>query len=140
MLLTRLQVPWFAERLLGITVPEAGRMYACSYEGVHELALADPVLVTTDDTHAEDYDFLGSKGQTLGLHGGTPVLQAAGSAIAYSFDPEAASQSIHIRRGSWASRVEFPTDSGDWFYASLSTCGTFLVMAEPYRLHVYHVS
>jgi hypothetical protein len=139
-MLTRLQVPLFAERLLGITIPEAGRMYACSYEGIHELALTDLVRVTTDKAHAEDYDFLQSKGRALGLHGGTPLLEVAGLAISYSFDPDAASQSIHIRRGSWASRVEFPTDSGDWFHASLSTCGAFLVMAEPYRLEVYHVS
>src|SRR4051812_12668922 len=73
-MLTPLKMPYVAERFLGVTIPDAGVMFACSYEGLHKITLEDPIRIETDDERSEDYDALRSMGEALGLFGGTPIL------------------------------------------------------------------
>lgn len=135
-MLTPLRMPYVAERFLGVTIPDAGVMFACSYEGLHKIVLEDPVHIETDDKRREDYDALRAKGETLGLFGGTPILADSRTKISYAFDPRADEQRIEVCIGGRSEIVTFATLSGDWFFASLSKCGQLLLLAEPYAIEV----
>lgn len=135
-MLNSLKMPYVAERLLGVTIPECSVMYACSYEGLHKIVLEDPVRVETDKERSEDYEMLRSKGDALGLFGGTPILTDSRTQISYVFDPRAKDQRIEVRQAGSSEVITFATLSGDWFIATLSKCGQFLVLAEPYAIEV----
>ena len=138
-MLTALKMPYVAERFLGVTIPDGGVMYACSYVGLHKLTLEDPVRVETDEEGSEDYAALESKGAALGIFDGAPILEDAQTKIAYVFDPRADTQRIEIHRAGKTETLIFPTLSGDWFFASLSKCGGFLLLAEPYAIEVHKI-
>lgn len=140
-MINALAVPRIAERLLGITIPEHGLMYACSYEGLHTIRLtADPISVETDESGIEDYKLLEAKGTALGVMGGSPVHSDAKTSISYIFDPRASEQVVSVTTGNNEYELEFSTLSGDWFFATLSRCGHYLVLAEPYSLEIYALS
>ena len=135
-----IRLPWIAERFLGITVPESGRLSACSYEGLHTIDLSRlPVGVETDATGREDLDRLGAFGAVLGGSGGEPLLRVGTTQIRYRFDPGAPRQRVFLRRVGEVHEVPFVTLSGDWFHATLSRCGTYLVLAEPSGIEAYRI-
>ena len=138
-MLTTLKIPYVAERFLGVTVPHDGVMYACSYDGLHKLMLEDPVRVETDEERREDYAAPESKGDALGIFGGVPILEDARTKIVYAFNARADTQRVEIHRDGKTEALSFPTLSGDWFFASLSKCGDFLLLAEPYAIEVQKI-
>ena len=139
-MISSLKLPYVAERFLGVTIPEAGVMFACSYEGLHKIVLEDPVRIETDDARSEDYDALKAKGEPLGLFGGTPILSDARTKISYVFDPRADEQRVEVTVDGKSEIIRFATLSGDWFFASLSKCGQFLLLAEPYAIEVHRTA
>lgn len=101
-----LVIPYIAERFLGVTIPDGGVMYACSYSGLHKFTLEDMVSVETDASGSEDYDLLKSKGDTLGIFGGAPILEDA-RFHAFRFRRQTAGSRIaesSSSRGSWRHR------------------------------------
>ena len=57
--------------------------------------------------------------------------------ISYGFDPKASSVRVAIESTQNTQYIDFRTLSGDWFVATLTPCGEFLVMAEPYLIEAY---
>jgi hypothetical protein len=139
-MLSPLQIPPFAERILGITIPDDSTLFACSYDGLHTIELGDPTHVETDEDGIEDYKLLQSKGPVLGILGGDPILEVGDTKITYTFNDSSRVQRVEVQIGDATQTVEFNTMSGDWFYATLSTSGKYLVLAEPYRLDAYVVA
>lgn len=137
-MISALAVPRMAERFLGITIPEHGIMYACSYDGLHTITLSlKSVAVETDEAGIEDYKLLESKGAALGVMGGTPIHKSERTSVSYTFEPGATEQLVNVTHAGAEYEIEFPTLSGDWFFTTLSRCGHFLVLAEPYGLQIY---
>ena len=139
-MLTPLKIPYVAERLLGVTIPEDGVMYACSYEGLHRIAFEESVCIDTDEALSEDYEALRARGSARGLFDGVPILADSRTKISYTFDPSAETQRIELSHASRSEVITFATMSGDWFVVTLSKCGKYLVLAEPYALEVCRIS
>lgn len=139
-MLTPLNLPYISERFLGVTIPDKGMMYACSYDGLHQLTLEDPVRIETNELGREDFDLLQSKGETLGIFDGTPILEDSRTKIIYCFDSTRDAQSVEVQQGEKTEVLAFATLSGDWFFATLSKCGKFLMLAEPYNIEVYVIA
>jgi len=140
-MISALAVPRMTERFLGITIPEQGLMYACSYDGLHTITLSsESVAVETDEAGIEDYKLLESKRTALGVMGGVPIHKSERASVSYIFEPSASEQLVNLTHAGAEYELEFPTLSGDWFFATLSRCGGFLVLAEPYDLQIYALS
>jgi hypothetical protein len=67
-------------------------------------------------------------------------MEVSGNNISYDFNPTKDSVRVKCNIGGTESEIEFPTLSGDWFSASFSKCGRYLVLAEPYSFEVYEVA
>jgi hypothetical protein len=128
-----------SERLIGFTIPDRGRFYVCDHDDVWEIILGSPLSV--DLTGHQPYGFARERGDFLGWGrvANDPVLSRGQTEISYDFRPGADSVKVRYRVGEWDGEIEFPTVSGDWFCASLSADGHYLVLAEPYRLDLYEV-
>ncbi len=140
-MLTRVQLPnYIAERFFGITIPDGGRLHACSGEALHTIVLSDPVVVEHDEDAREDYALMSSLGTPLGIWGsGEPILDDGHTRVEYTFVPGRREMTVFVHRGDVTELVPFDTFSGDWFAATLSTCGRYLVLAEPYEIEIYAI-
>ena len=134
-----ISIPYIADRFLGVTIPNESTMYACSYDGIHKISFLPLVAVEINSERREDYDYLESLGETLGLDGGQPILQDQNTKLDYTFRPKENSQIVKIIRSEKEEKIRFDTLSGDWFYATLSKCGKFILLADPYLIAVYEI-
>lgn len=130
------------ERIIGFTVPKAGAFYVCDHEEVWRVTLADPPAFGSTD-HAP-YDFVEERADFLGvafegLDVCPPLLRVGDRAITYDFDRAQHLVRIECSLSGESKLIEFPILSGDWFAASLSEDGRFLVLAAPYELALYAV-
>ena len=59
--------------------------------------------------------------------------------IAYDFDPEKDFVTLNYEVAGRSGQIEFRTLSGDWFAASFSDDGKYLVLADPHDIALYEV-
>lgn len=64
------------------------------------------------------------------------MLNVDETSVSYSFDPRADSQLVEVLSAGERHEMSFRTLSGDWFVATLSVDGGYLVVGEPYLLEV----
>ena len=112
-------------------------MTVFDYDEVYRVALHPPSVQVLDEN---PYSFADSRPDHLGVSDNAPVLQVGSAAVTYSFDPAAPSQVVRLEVDGQVREITFRTLSGDWFIASLSRDGSYLVIAEPYLLEVYSLS
>lgn len=137
-MLRKLAVPEFTERLYGFTIPEAGRVYACDHDESFEITLGDiPHIEVLEDN---PYEFIGSFENVLGAPDGVPIHRINDTEIGYTFDGRNDFVKVVVRRGGHSEEISFRTFSGDWFVGTLSKCGRYLVLAEPYLFECYEFS
>jgi hypothetical protein len=133
--LRKLFIPTFTERLYGITIPDADKIYACDHDESFEITLGDSPSVQV--LGANPYEFIASFENALGIPNGIPIHRLNGVEVSYAFDGRKDFVIVTVRRGDQTGTISFRTFSGDWFVATLSTCGKYLVLAEPYLLGCY---
>jgi hypothetical protein len=134
-MLRKVPLKSFSERLFGLTVPNNGVFFAVDHDEAFRIDLnASPQIEVLDDS---PYPFIDSFDNALGVPGGQPLLAHGEKTVSYNFDGHEDFVEVHVRRGREESTLRFRTMSGDWFFATLSTCGAHLVLAEPYLLEVY---
>lgn len=131
------------DRLIGFTIPKAGSFHVCDHDEVWCITLGPAPKVQVTD-HAP-YDFVQDRSDFLGLvlRGQTrnpPLLSAGGNEIAFDFDPKREAATVRYSVAGREGQIAFPTLSGDWFAASLSDDGQYLVLADPYDLAIYAVT
>jgi len=125
------------ERIIGLTLPVNGIMYVCGYDEVFQLNLGKSIsFEMLDDA---PYEFFYSQANSLGINGNKPILRYQEDTIAYEFDPHANCIEIDCQIAEKAYTLKFNILSGDWFVASFSTCGKYLVLAEPYNFNIYQI-
>lgn len=134
-MLRRVPLESFTERLFGLTVPNNGVFFAADHDEAFKIDLnASPQVEVLEDN---PYAFIDSFENALGVPSGQPILAHGDKTVSYNFDGHDDYVEVRVRRGQQDSTLRFRTMSGDWFVATLSTCGTHLVLAEPYLLEVY---
>jgi hypothetical protein len=132
-----------SDRIVGFTIPKAGTFYVCDHDEVWRAALGpNPAMEVTDDS---PYKFIEGRTDFLGLvfegfRENPPLLRVGQNEIDVDFDPTKDFATVNYSVGGRSGRIEFHTLSGDWFAASLSDDGQYLVLADPYDLSVYAVS
>jgi hypothetical protein len=131
----KLPLPTFTERLYGFTIPHAGIIYACDHDESFRISLNGVPRVEVLDS--KPYDFIASFDNALGIPGGTPLLRFNHVEVDYHFDGRPGTVTISVRHGDQTENVNFRTLSGDWFVATLSTCGKYLVLADPYLFECF---
>ena len=107
------------------------------YDEVYRVSLNSPSVSLLDDDPCSFADLYPDH---FGVSDNAPLLQVGSVTVAYDFDPAAPSQVVRIDSDGQAQEISFTTISGDWFIASLSRDGSYLVIAEPYLLEVYSLS
>jgi hypothetical protein len=135
-----LDVPWFCERLIVLCVPSADRIVAMSYEGLHDIRLLTDVTVTTDKSHAEDYQLYdadrltmtvdGKPYPAMGLHGGSPFPTTADGLSVVS-DAEANTVVMKDREGDAVLTLDTSDHPPGWLAASFSADGLLFVVGTP---------
>ena len=134
-MLRRIPIEPFSERMFGFTVPNNGVFFAVDHDEAFKIDLkASPQVEVLEDS---PYAFIDSFDNALGVPGGQPLLAHGEKTVSYDFDGHDDYVEVFVRRGREEAKLRFRTLSGDWFVATLSTCGTHLVLAEPYLLEVY---
>jgi hypothetical protein len=134
-MLRKLAMPTFTERLFGFTIPDAGKIYACDHDESFEISLGDsPSVEVLKDN---PYEFIASFENALGIPDGIPIHRLNGVEVSYSFDGRKDFVIVTVRRGGQMEKISFRVLSGDWFVATISRCGKYLVLAEPYLFDCY---
>ncbi|CAN7491324.1 hypothetical protein LJR118_003417 [Acidovorax sp. LjRoot118] len=109
-------------------------MYVFDYDEVFEVNLSRltvEVLVLTPDAFEAEHP------RYFGVSATPPLLHVDETSVSYSFDPRADAQSVLVQSADSSHKISFRTMSGDWFVATLSVDGRYLIVAEPYLLEVY---
>jgi len=133
----KIELPRITERIRGFTLPENGVMTVFDYDEVYLVSLQPPSIDVLDDN---PYSFADLHPEHLGVSDSAPIHQVGSANVSYDFDPTAPSQRVRLELGGQTQEISFSTLSGDWFVASLSPDGLYLVVAEPYSLEVYSLS
>lgn len=133
-----LKIP--SERIIGFTIPRDGCFHVCDHDEVWSVRIGPPASVEVTDY--PPYDFANTNADFVGWgqEKGRELKRVGSTEIAYDFDPPQDFQTIECKVAGRVERLKFRTFSGDWFTASLSAEGRFLVLAEPYRLEVYDLA
>jgi hypothetical protein len=131
------------ERFIGFTIPRHGRFYVCDHDEVVQVTLDGQISAEAVDEHPYKFvegnpDFLGLVFE--GLLKNEPILRVGSATISYVFDPTDDFVSVKYEVAGLRGVLEFRTFSGDWFVASLSEDGRYLVLAEPYEVALYRLS
>lgn len=106
------------------------------------MKIAEPPRIEVT-AHAP-YEFVGQSQDFVGLvfeglSENQPLTLAGGNEISWNFNPKADFVTVTCKIGARIEQVEFRTFSGDWFTASLSDDGKYLVLADPYLLEAYEL-
>ena len=135
-MLRKLPMPRFTERLFGFTIPDGAKIYACDHDESFEITLGDPPNVQVLDD--KPYEFIASFENALGIPNGQPLRQLGDTEVEYSFSGGRQEfVTVTVRKGDREENIRFRTLSGDWFVATLSRCGKYLVLADPYAFECY---
>jgi hypothetical protein len=132
--------PLESDRIIGFTIPKGGTFYICDHDEVWRVTIGPALGVEVTDHRPYEFvigntDFLGLVFE--GLTANSPLLRVGENEIAYDFNPKSNFVTINYKVGGQSGEVEFRTFSGDWFAASLSDDGRYLVLAEPYDIALY---
>jgi len=129
-----LKIP--SERLIGFTAPARGRFFVCDHDEVWMVDLKDKAeLVEIDDA---PYKFVEGRSDFVGWGlNDKEVKEVGDTGIQYEFHPSRDFVVVHYWIGAKSGEINFRISSGDWFAASLSDDGKFLVLAEPYALAIF---
>ena len=112
-------------------------MYIFDYDDVFKISIEDePSIEVLDDN---PYEFLDGLDHFLGVYEHTPILEVNENRISYNFVPTASIVIVQYDIAGKLGEIEFCTLSGDWFAASFSHCGKYLILAEPYGFELYEV-
>lgn len=131
----QVELPRTTERIRGVTLPKDGFMYVCDYDEVFKVvvgSLSEPEILDDDP-----YEFLEKLPHSLGVSNHSPILESNGNFISYQFDPNSDFIAVSYEILGVKGELEFRTFSGDWFAASFSECGKYLMLAEPYGFELY---
>lgn len=132
-----------SDRLIGFTIPNAGTFYICDHDDVWCATLgASPTILLTDH---RPYSFVKGRSDFLGIvfQGQTrnhPLLRVGQNEISFDFNPKRDFATIRYSIAGLEGQIAFRTLSGDWFTASLSDDGQYLILADPYDLAIYAVT
>ena len=129
-------LPW-AERILGLTLPDMRLMYVCTGVEVFRINLGE--IISFEILNNNPYEFLNSQSHYLGVNGNRPILRQNDNCITYNFNPTADIVRVKYNIFGEIGKINFEILSGDWFAASFSTCSNYLVLAEPYDFHLYQI-
>lgn len=133
----KLDLPRTSERIRGLTLPDNGVIYVCDYDEVFKVTIgSDSEADILDD---DPYEFLDSLPHSLGVSKGEPILEFGGNRISYKFNSLNDFVTVHCNINGHESNIEFRTLSGDWFAASFSPCGKYILLAEPYGIELYEL-
>lgn len=131
------------ERLIGFTIPQGVRFFVCDHDEVVQVIINGTISAEFCDEHP--YKFVENNAYFVGLvfDGLTenqPIHRVGSTSISYELD--LAQDLVHVRYETSGDSgvIEFPTFSGDWFVASLSDDGRYLVLAEPYEVALYELN
>ena len=133
----KLELPKVSERIIGMTAPEDGCFFVCDYDEVFKISLegnSEPDVLEDDP-----YEFLEKLPYSLGVYNNSPALVYGESTIKYNFNSTEEFVTVQCLIAGKQFEINFRTLSGDWFSASFSKCGKFLVLAEPYGYEIYKV-
>jgi hypothetical protein len=133
----KIELPRISERIRGFTLPANGVMQVFDYDEVFQVNLRNPsveVLALTPDAFEAEHP------RCLGVSELSPLLVVDETSVSYSFDPRADAQTVEVLSVGQRHEISFRTLSGDWFVATLSADGRYLVLAEPYLLEVYFLA
>jgi len=134
----KVELPRTSERIRGVTLPKEGVFFVCDYDEVFKVIvgeLSEPEILDDDP-----YDFLDNLDHSLGVYNHSSILKSNGNSISYKFDSCADFVTVEYEIFGTKGELKFRTLSGDWFAASFSGCGNYLMLAEPYGIELYEVS
>jgi hypothetical protein len=134
----KIELPITSERIRGVTLPKDGIIYICDYDEVFQVMVGD--LSEPDILDDDPYDFLDSLPHSLGVYKHQPILESNGNIISYKFDSYADYVTVNYEIHGAKGELQFQTLSGDWFAASFSECGNYLMLAEPYGIELYELA
>ncbi|MBS0384142.1 MAG: hypothetical protein JSS00_02195 [Proteobacteria bacterium] len=135
--------PRESDRMVGFTIPAGGAFYICDHDEVWRATIVpNPTIQATE---CAPYKFIEGRTDFLGLvfkglPKNSPLFRVGKNEIAFNFDPKSDIATVNYSVGGQTGQIEFRTLSGDWFAASFSDDGRFLVLADPYDLAVYATS
>ena len=138
-----LSKPPESDRIVGFTIPKAGSFYICAHDEVWCAAIEpNPTVQVTDH---QPYEFIESRTDFLGpvfegLRENSPLLRVGHNEIALDIDPKKGVATVRYSVAGRTGQIKFRTPSGDWFAASFSDDGRYLILEEPYELAVYAVT
>ena len=154
----KLEFPsWTCERMIGFSLPVAGRLVLVCYCGIVSMDLANPAAWTLDDSETAweggtGYDqttqtlqYRGAIYRLLGLYGGEPIQRSGAGEEAELTAPVVIdttggrymrSLTIRDRSGAVSFRVDFEELSGDWGFATFTSDGNYVIAGMPYDLFV----
>lgn len=130
------------ERIIGFTIPRGDVFFVSDHDEVWRVEFgASP---SAEPTEHAPYAFVENNNDFLGLvfdglRENQPILRVGSTEISYDFDPKAEFVRVSYRTERQAGTIDFRTFSGDWFAASLSDDGAYLILAEPYELGLYRL-
>lgn len=138
-----IKLPFLSDRLTGFTIPRGGSFYICDHDEVRHIQIAKVPLI--EETEFQPYDFPRDNPDFVGLHFrdyplNAPLKQVGESSISYDFNPKADFVTLKYTICGQNGEIKFRTMSGDWFCASLSDDGAYLVLADPYGLGLYDLT
>lgn len=130
------------ERLIAFSLPVADRIALIAYDGVVVLGLDGRAIYTkttvTDsdvpDTSSSRATVKGVEYATLGLHGGTPILESSGRRL--DLDRVRAELTVRVQ-GQIEFEFRFKDMSGDWMHASFSRDGRHVLLGAPYDFFLF---
>jgi len=134
----KVELPRTSERIRGVTLPKDGVIYVCDYDEVFKVIIGD--LSEPDILDDDPYEFLEALPHSLGIYKHQPILEVNGNSITYKFDSCADFVKVEYSIFGSKGELEFRIFSGDWFAASFSECGKYLILAEPYGIDLYELS
>ncbi|MBE9064429.1 hypothetical protein [cf. Phormidesmis sp. LEGE 11477] len=127
----------FSERIRGLSIPSDGVFFVCDYDEVLEVKIREQIEVEV--TEHDTYEFLASLPKSLGLNERGAIHRRGENSISYTFVPTEDYATVSYCVFGQHDELRFRTLSGDWFGASFSECGKYLVLAEPYDIEIYEL-
>lgn len=130
----KISLPRISERIRAFTLPEEGAFCVSDYDEVYRISLTGELSIEVLDD--DPYEFA-ARPECFGVSLHAPILEVGASRISYVFEPSQSQQNVSIVTSKGLENLSFRTFSGDWFVATLSRDGRFLIIAEPYLIEVY---
>lgn len=137
-MISKLQLPYISERIREITLIENDLMYVADYDSVYRVKLGIHIEVE-ELSDLDPYEFASSCRNPIAVNEENRILEHSGNKISYKFRSVENSQLVEVEIDSVKRSIEFRTLSGDWFCASFSKCGSYILLAEPYLIEIYRL-